>query len=283
MGQALLLATLVFVTIRLRSLWERNHVDFAQIAWPTLALGAIVTTAGIAGTGFVWIAIVRRLGVPARHRSSAILFQAQLSKYIPGAVWQYAGRAALAQSHGIPVGPVALSLPIEIGASLCAAAALAPLLLGPWGIPATLALLFGIRFGAKRISTTGGRARTALAVGGGVVPLFALIWLMIGLGFWLTARALVGVPAGDVFVYVGAFAAAWAVGLLAIYAPGGLGVREALLVVLLHARLSSADALVVAGAFRALLTLIDVAAAGVAVLVLRDRRLAATDTSTSAA
>lgn len=263
-AQILLLATIVFVVIRLRSVWHDNTIDPARIRWAALAGAVVLTAAGTVATGLIWIAILRRLGVDARRRSVAVFFQAQLAKYIPGAVWQYAGRAALAQSRGIPIRPVALSLPVELAASLWAAVAVAPLVLGDRGIAGALALV-GATAAAARLLRSSATAAASLPYIG--------VWLAIGSGFWLTARALVGAPARELLVYVGAYTAAWVVGLLAVYAPGGIGVREAVLVALLRGRLGSADALVVATAFRALQTLVDVGVAGVTAMAFRHRPL----------
>ena len=101
--------------------------------------------------------------------------------------------------------------------------------------------------------------------------LYLPVWLLLGASFWLCASGLVTVPADDLALYMGAFAVAWLAGLLAIYAPGGLGVREAVLVALLHGRIGAADALVVAAASRLILILVDVLLAGVSTAVLRGR------------
>ena len=100
-------------------------------------------------------------------------------------------------------------------------------------------------------------------------PRSAALWLVIGLSFWLTARALVPVPVKDLTFYLGSFGAAWVVVLIAIYAPGGLGVREGLLVALLRGRIGTADAVVVAAASRLVFTFVDVTLAAFGWLVLR--------------
>ena len=61
-------------------------------------------------------------------------------------------------------------------------------------------------------------------------------------------------------------------GLLAVYAPGGLGVREAVLVALLAHRIGAANALVVAAASRLMFIVVDVVLAGVATAALRRGR-----------
>ena len=89
------------------------------------------------------------------------------------------------------------------------------------------------------------------------MPLYAVVWLAYGIAFWLTARALFDVSTSDLPLYVGVFALAWAVGFVAVFAPGGVGVREAMIVALLAGHLGEARAIVVAGASRVVLTAID--------------------------
>ena len=111
-----------------------------------------------------------------------------------------------------------------------------------------------------------------LRAGVRATELYGAVWLLVGTSFWLTALAFVAVPTADVPRYFGAFATAWVVGLVAIYAPGGIGVREAVLVGLLRGKIGSADALVVAAASRLVLTFVDLVGAAVGYLVLRARR-----------
>jgi uncharacterized membrane protein YbhN (UPF0104 family) len=103
----------------------------------------------------------------------------------------------------------------------------------------------------------------------GATLLYLPVWLLLGASFWLCARGLLGVPAADVTVYMAAFAIAWLAGLLAVYAPGGLGVREAVLVALLSGRIGAGNALVVAAASRLILILVDVLFAGIATAAMR--------------
>ena len=199
-----------------------------------------------------------------RLRWTGIFFQAQLGKYIPGSVWQYAGRAAVARTYGIPVRAVGISLAIEFAGSAIAAGSMAAFLLGWWG---------GFVLAAVAVLLVAGRNLTRSRL-----PAFATVratflylpaWLVLSASFWFCAHGLVAAPASDLALYMGAFAVAWLAGLLAIYAPGGLGVREAVLVALLSGRIGAADALVVAAASRLMLIVVDAALAGVGSLTLR--------------
>lgn len=263
-GRILLLAALVFVVVRLRSLWQESTVGLGGVDWAELGGAFALSAVGVAGSGFAWLEILRRLGVAVRPAWAGVFFSGQLAKYIPGTVWQYAGRATLARARAIPLRPVAISLPVELGTSLAAAGVLATLLLGAWGILLGAACLAAVVAGGGKLPMP-----PAVRVAAGVAPLYVLLSLAIGAGFWLTARGLLGVPSRDVLFYIGAFWAAWAVGLVAVFAPGGIGVREAMLVAILHGRLGSADALVLAAVSRGLLTAVDLAAAGAGVLLLR--------------
>ena len=178
---------------------------------------------------------------------------------MPGTVWQYAGRTAMARAAGAPLRLVAVSLPIELAGALLGAAAWAPLVFGAVGLLVPAAVIAGAAGVAARgpvRSRTGRAAVDALAW-------YALAYPLAGAGFWLTGRAVVGTPVRELGFYLGSFALAWLAGVVAVYAPGGLGVREAVLVALLRGRLGVADALVLAAASRVVFVVADVALAGV--------------------
>ena len=282
-AQLVLAGGLIFVALRLRSIWHDSRLDLDRIDWPLLAVAAALTAGSTAGTGFVWLAILRWLRVDVRSWHVGIFLQAQLGKYIPGSIWQYAGRVTLARAYGLPWRAVAVSLPIELAASALAGAAGSLLLLGGWGAAGALLVLLALSSvgvppvepRARRFLRRAVRGRDldgAVAAGARAVGPYAAILAVYGFGFWLTAKALFDVPATDVPRYVGAFVAAWLAGLVAIYAPGGIGVREAVLVAALRGKLGSPDALVVAAASRVLLTFVDVAAAGAGFVLTRRAR-----------
>jgi glycosyltransferase 2 family protein len=268
LAQILLVAALVFVALRARSLWHGSHVDWSRVDWVALAGALVLGAAGTAAGAVIWLAILRGLGVRTERRWAALFFQAQLGKYIPGSIWQYAGRAAVARSHGLPVRAVALSLPIEFVSAAVAAGATGAFLLGWWGAAvvaaAAIVLLVLGRPARVRALTVPTTLRATL--------LYVPVWLLLGVSFWLCARGLVSVPVEDLAFYMGAFAIGWLAGLLAVYAPGGLGVREAVLVALLSGRIGAADALVAAAASRLILILADLGLAGIATAAMRRTR-----------
>jgi uncharacterized membrane protein YbhN (UPF0104 family) len=225
--------------------------------------------------------------VPPRGLVAAY-YLGQLAKYLPGGGWQYLGRAALAARLGLPLRAGAASLGVEALCMLGGAAAVAPLALagsgrGAAGAAAALAAIGAAALAASRSPRVRRLAAAALrrAAGTGAavrprqvaraVALYAGSWAVFGLALWLIARALFAVPAADLALYAGVFAIAWIAGFAAVFAPGGLGVREAVLVALLASRIGESEAIVLATASRIGFTLVDLGGALAALSLLRRR------------
>lgn len=264
-GHVLLLGGLVFLLFRLRSILRGSDIHLASVGWGWIAGAIALGLVAVVGSSLIWLVILKRLGTPVRWPGAAIYLQAQLGKYVPGGVWQYASRGAMARGYGLSVRAVGRSLPIELVATVCAGAAFACLAVGWWGALAAAAAI-AVAGGASVYLDERAIARRITAQ---TIPLYAATWPLIGVSFWMTARAFLPVGPSDLALYTGAFAAAWLVGLIAIYAPGGIGVREAVLVAILGPRIGSANALVIAAASRAVFTLADLIPAALSLPLLR--------------
>lgn len=121
----------------------------------------------------------------------------------------------------------------------------------------------GVAIGALSArGSPGGRPWTAFAVA-------MAAWLVVGAALWATTA---GRPAAVVTV-VTAFPAAWLVGMAALPVPAGIGVREAVLVLLLQPVLGSEGAVAFGIVSRVLHTVSDGLAAAVVLPLRRRRRL----------
>jgi uncharacterized membrane protein YbhN (UPF0104 family) len=282
LAQVLLFCALAFVLLRLHSIWHESQIDLSQVNWPLVMAAGAVAAAAVVGAGYVWLQILRRLGVHVRRRWIAIFLDTQLGKYIPGSVWHYAGRTALTRVEGVAVGTVALSVAVELAASVVAGALVASLVLGVAGLIVTAALIASACLAASRLEIRRlqplGRLAPRVAAGDikrilqatvNATPLYVVIWVMVAVAFWLTARALFSVPVSQAPYYMGVYGVACLTGLVVIFAPVGFGIREALIVALLRSRLGTADALVLAASSRLLLTIVDLATAGAGAWLLR--------------
>jgi uncharacterized membrane protein YbhN (UPF0104 family) len=235
------------------------QLNLTTVSIAALSVVSVVVT-HFFGT-HVWRLLMSDQGhrVPTRL-AVQVFFISQLGKYLPGNVGQFLGRGVLAKSTGIPVGVAVGTAVFEgiwnlvISASLAllgtvvlwdlqsaqgAAPAFAsklawilPLaLVAPWlGIKVANTFLPGVsrKIGGGQLLRLP-RLRTAL-----FVSLLILInFMQQGYIVKLQAEHLFASPDVDWFSIALLYSSAWVVGYVVPGAPGGLGVREAMMVVLL--------------------------------------------------
>jgi glycosyltransferase 2 family protein len=287
-GAVLGLGLLALLLLRLAHLWDEHPVPLADSSWGLLAVALVLSALAMTAYGAVWGTTIRATGVEAPPGLLEAFFAGQLGKYVPGSAWQYVGRAGLATRLGVPVRCAAVSLGLEAVCSLTAAALFAPFVLAESaGRAAAIALAVaaagaaavllahssrGSRMVRGALEWVAGRTTVSLRALEAATPRYFAVWLVFGGAFWLTARGLFDVPASDFLVYTGAYAAAWAVGFLVVVAPGGLGVREAVIVALLRGRLGESEAIVLASASRIAFTLVDLIGGAAAFALLSTKR-----------
>jgi len=244
--------------------------------WSLVALSVLTLLAGYFSTGFLWGRIVQDLGGPTLPTfvSVRMFMVANLGRYVPGKVWQIAGLAVLAKERGVaPPTSIAAAVVGQglalIAASLLGLTAAWPLIehtIWQWVVPAALvgAVLLGLV--PPVFHAVSGMcfrlARTPEPEG--LEPLAALRWFGFTLGswilyagsFWILVRGL-GLEAAAVPT-ASAFAAAYVLGYVMVFAPAGIGVREGFLVALLSPQLGPAASGAVAVIARVWTTLTEV-------------------------
>src|SRR5690606_27098167 len=104
------------------------------------------------------------------------------------------------------------------------------------------------------------------------VGLMALDWVILGLGFFLLADALVALESSMFLPLTAAFALAGVAGILVLVAPSGLGVREGVLTALLAPVLGAGVAAALAILARLWMTAAEVLSALAALPFLRSQR-----------
>ncbi|HYK82122.1 MAG TPA: lysylphosphatidylglycerol synthase domain-containing protein [Gemmatimonadales bacterium] len=218
-------------------------------------------------------------------RALKIWLLVNLGRYIPGKVWSVAGLMVLAQRAGVDAWAAAASAVViqalGIGTAVVVVAATTPSAESPLRLVAaalaaagTIGLLVWDRPAQVLARLVGpGAAFRALpwraAVRGGVLTL--LSWVTYGVAFWLLARGLGLPPTLPVATAAGVFALGYILGLLALFAPGGVGVRELVFIGLLTPSLGSGGAVALSVASRVLLTLTE-AVGPLGLLLLTGRR-----------
>lgn len=205
-------------------------------------------------------------------RATRIWLVANLGRYVPGKVWSVAGLIVLAQRAGVApwaAGASAVAIQaVAVGTAVALVAAATPGAASPLGLAAaalvavaTIAVLAWDRAVNLVARLIGGGTRlqplpvTAVAWSSG---LGVLAWLAHGVAFWMLARGL-GLPGSlSIVKAAGVFPLGYIVGLLALFAPGGLGVREVVLIGLLAPGLGWGGAVSLSIASRIMLTVMEV-------------------------
>ncbi|MFG1689837.1 lysylphosphatidylglycerol synthase domain-containing protein [Nonomuraea sp. NPDC049269] len=276
----LALVALGFLGYGLARNWDETIAAVAALS-PWAVLGAFAEVlAGQFCMLLAWRKVLAGLGSPMPLRvTGRIMFVGQLGKYIPGSVWAYAAMMDLGRDHGSPprrtFACISLSLVINLGVALSiAAATLATqqavrqawylLLLVPVIIVClhpkvlTWGLNLALHLARKEPLESVLPGRTVLVA----VAWTALGWFVYGLHTWLLSGR------WDLYVVAtGAYAFAWATGLLTFVVPAGVGVREGAMILVLRPLIGDGPSYAVAVVSRLAFTLGDAVAAGIAFLL----------------
>ncbi len=286
--QALLLGTVAVLVWRsLSAHWDQfRTLDVRltlHVGWITLAAAAVLPTYALLIAA--WRNIITGWGQHLPYLPAVRIWTlSNLGRYLPGKVWSVAGLAVLAQRRGVApwaaVGSAVVMQAVAVGSGVIIALATVPGAASPLAfgaalmVAAALVLTFTLPRAADLVARiVPGHDLRPLSPGAVLraTGATAAAWFGYGVAFWCLARGMLGPTALSLGTASGVFAAGYLVGLLAIVAPGGVGVREAVFLAFLTPVLGSGPALALTAASRLLLTLTEALAAG-AGLALRDRR-----------
>jgi glycosyltransferase 2 family protein len=241
--------------------WKDVKGPIAQIDWWQFFVAALMFSAFL----FVFRALAwRRIIAGFGHElpvstSTRIWSMSELARYLPGGVWQFAGRVILCKPYGISAPVCSASQLLELGVFM-----LANILVGltcilaagfrripandrHWlyialaFIPVLLTLIhpkvfYGLlnklltRFRKDPVE----QALKKRELSG------VLLWNILGLlwqslAIWLLTHSVLGLPIGKWYVLAGAYCLAWTIGFsVGFMSPGGMGVREAVFVLMLR-------------------------------------------------
>jgi hypothetical protein len=218
-----------------------------------------------------WRQIVSAFGHPLPVPAAARIWSiSELARYLPGSIWQVVGRVHLIKPYGVSGSISSTAQILEIFVFLLANLMFAvaclmwfgtklPPNIQPWlyalgilipllGVVLHPRVFYGV---VNRVMGWLGKPLIQQRLsGGGLVKLLA--WCILGLlwqslAVWVITANALELPLAKWWLVGGAYAFAWCVGFLAVWAPGGIGVREvafmtALLVALPpHVRANFAD------------------------------------------
>ena len=276
------LAALVFVIWAARDLARRWHGGHVEIAWAYLFASGIPILASGLVLAFAWKVLLERMtGKPVPTAAAiALHVESQLARYVPGSVGIPVVRMTGAASLGAPARAVGSSILIEqgtfvavggvVGLGLLSAlfphssgltsawGRFAPWLLGAFVLGTIALVVVDRRHVPSVVLSALGLSGTGPLVPSRLPALLVLYWL----GWACHGVLLVIAVGGSLEVGLGAsglFVIAPIVGFLALAAPAGAGVREAVFSLALSPILGAPAAVVVAIASRAVTLSADVA------------------------
>jgi hypothetical protein len=281
----------VLVAVALVRRWDEVGPLLARLSLPAVLASLLAAAAGMLCSFLAWRGLLTGLG---HHLPLAggmrVWFLGNLAKYVPGSVWQAVAQAELGREYRVARrtsgAALVVSMLVALGTGALVALATLPLL-GPDGLDRYWWVLLVLPVAAvvlwpPLLNRLIGRVlrlarREPLPV---PVALGGLLraagwdlagWLCFGTHVWLLAESL-GATDPTLFLQAtGAFAAAWCIGFLVVFAPAGAGARELALVLLLQPAVPTTTAWVLAGVSRLLFTVGD-AGWGVGALLAERRR-----------
>lgn len=264
-----------------------NDLRTQPVAWHIGPVWLIASVLIVWAMYAVLVEAWRRVVLGMRQRlgyldAARICMIANLGKYIPGKVWSIAGAAMLAQRAGVSasaaVAAGALIQALSLSSGVIVVALLAPhslrslspvmttatvvagalAALGVVALSSARALAVIQRWLPERIPRLVPIPRAATLV---AFTTNAIGWGAYGAAFLCLVRGLTPDVQVTWFQATTVFAASYVVGLVAVFAPAGLGPRESLFVLLLMDPLGPKRAVALALATRVLLTITELGAA----------------------
>jgi len=266
---------------------HRNWQEVRAADWTFdagyLFISVLLTVGWFALRPYVWAAILARFGHPISYGAAFRIFrQAELSRYVPGAVWQYVSRVYLASQWGVPAAATMAATIVET--VLLVLASILPALLNIReaipelaGIQQVLLFVFPVvalalvhprvlNFWAGSLARRMKQPYTELQIGWGAVAgvclTYFLMWLVVGLGIGFFVRGVISISLTEVPLVGSYYAAAWFIGIISVVAPAGMGIREGAFGLLLSQSMPLGAALTIAVSVRLWMTLLELLWAG---------------------
>ena len=243
-GLAILLLALWWA---LRDVWAEavpllRHADLSDFAIGTAIVAAYYLVFVL---GWMRILVAYGIRVPYRVALQSEMLS-MLAKYIPGGVWTPTARVVALRRFGVRDTPVVLaSILLEAGISAVAGVIVflvGLVIIGGADVPllplAAFAVVVGILLYPPVFAPCREPAAASVRCGRGgaaaartafeLIGFYALTWPLGGAGLFFMLRSVGGDPAVSSIPYLGGVSAVGAiVAVLAVFAPSGLGVREA--------------------------------------------------------
>ena len=265
--------------------WQHVREAEWDLAPRYLLLSLVLTACWFTVRPLVWSILLKRFGYPISFRGAYwVVRRAELSRYVPGTIWQYVSRIYLASRYGVPaavcmaatfletvllilasLGPALWNLGtllpdlarfqriLLVAIPVAAAVLVHPRVLNLWARLLSRALKQPYREMKMPWST--------IAV---LLGIYLGVWVLHGLGAGVFVRGVMVIPVDLVPVMASYYALAWLVAMVSVVAPAGMGIRDGVLGLLLSQLMPVGVAFTVAVAVRLWMTVVELVWAALA-------------------
>ncbi len=277
-GRLLALLSIIFL------IWQliKRYHEIPLFTWnlwtiTTIILAILFFLASVLLSTYIWRIALRGGQIDLNFKKSFSIFgQAQIAKYLPGNFFQYVGQIALSKKAGIDTEPAILSLSLTTGMSIIIGTLIG--LLGfiadraafnqviswikssPISFYVTLSLTIIVAIAILAVIFSNKTRQWIITRKNYLKPLrlagLTIIYVIIFIGFGFISKLLAeslwptSMIALSWYQYTWGFALAWVAGFVVIGAPGGIGVREAVFIIIFGPYLGSGLAVGLAVALR---------------------------------
>lgn len=244
-GSIIALLSVLFVAHRIDAYWSQvpdNTFTFTLLLL-ILLLASVYGAANVILSS-AWRLLMTRLDQPISVRIATRIYGlTQLAKYVPGNIFQFAGRQFMAMSYGFSGKAIAKSAFLELLLLMLTGAGFIL-----WMLP-LLFPVFSIAYGLSLFIMVGMLIAWGLKWRGqgGLIRVVARYFLFLfisGAIFLCVLYSIVdswNMSLAQVLPLIGAYVIAWLAGLVTPGSPAGVGIREFLLILLLKPFFSEID------------------------------------------
>ena len=259
-GQVVIILLIFYFLIKsLISNWNQVKDFDWQFDYPLLIISFVLQIMALSWLVKIWGGVLRHTGSSVSYfKLFKVWFFSNLGRYLPGKVWQFLGMVYLLEKRGVPKRNSFSTAILAQSFSVISGLLIAFLFLGvnlysqflsrnPGMVivivlfvlsvlvivcyPKLLEKILNLGLGILK------REKISLDITSKDVIIYLLgysvSWLLFGLAFLIFIKAMAQASFGMYPGLTGAFAFSVNVGFLALFVPGGIGVREGILVLLL--------------------------------------------------
>lgn len=253
-----ILAVLTFGIAYTKSLeWERLSTIAINLGY--LALSVFVGVLYLCLATYIWIRMLWRLNPEVKPSWDlyAVYAKSWMGRYIPGKVVWIAGKIHFASNYGIPASQLGITSLLEAGVQMATQLVISLIIVLVDGnfhvLPDSIrwlvltaiigmivalippifnsVLSLGLRLLRRR---TDNNIKVTWMALGEMAGLYSLGYLLLGATYFLTLKAIIpDLDSGLIAFTTAGISIAGTLGILALFAPSGLGVREGFIVVFL--------------------------------------------------